>query len=383
MTNRPRVLLVMGTRPEAIKMAPVRRRLARTCEVQVCVTAQHRQMLDQVLDFFGIRPDHDLDIMSSNQTLTRITTRILDGMSRVLDEAQPDHVFVHGDTTTTFSAALAAFYRGIPVGHVEAGLRTGDMRNPFPEEMNRKLTGSVASYHFAPTEGARTNLLAEGVSPESIIVTGNTAIDALQDTVAALQAAPRPVLFTPDHQRILVTVHRRESFGDGIRNVCTALRRIVDELDNAHLLLPVHFNPNIRQTVQDALGDHPSISLIEPLAYPDFVQQLAAADLIITDSGGVQEEAPSLGKPVLVMRECTERPEAVAAGTVILVGTDPDRITGTALELLTDSTRYQRMAQAVNPYGDGRAAERIASFMGFLAGQTDHPRRPEPFQVPS
>ena len=383
MSGRPRVLLVMGTRPEAIKMAPVHRRLERTCAVQVCVTAQHRQMLDQVLDFFGIRPDFDLDIMTRDQTLSQITGRILEGMNRVLAEARPDHVFVHGDTTTTFSAALAAFYRGIPVGHVEAGLRTGDPGNPFPEEMNRKLTGSLASHHFAPTEGARANLLAEGVAQESILVTGNTAIDALQDTVAALESHPRPVLFPPERRRILVTVHRRESFGKGIRNVCSALRRIVDRRQDAHLLLPVHFNPNIRATVMETLGDHPAISLVDPLDYPDFIQQLAAADLIITDSGGVQEEAPSLGKPVLVMRECTERPEAVAAGTVELVGTDPNRIASSALELLDGGARYRRMAQAVNPYGDGRAAERIASFMGFLAGQAEHPQRPEPYRASS
>jgi len=361
-------MLVLGTRPEAIKMAPVYHRLSRSYHVEICLTAQHRQLLDQVMTFFGMRADYDLDIMSANQSLTQITTRVLEGLEDCFNKAKPDFVFVHGDTTTAFSASLAAFYRRIPVCHVEAGLRTGNNGNPFPEEMNRRLTGSLADFHFAPTAGGRENLLREGVPADRIFVTGNTAIDALHATIANLVDDPIKSLFRPNHRKILITAHRRENFGKGIANLCRSVNDIIKRLGDAHVVYPVHFNPNVRTSVNSALRGNPAVTLTDPMSYPEFVQNLSTADLIITDSGGVQEEAPSLGKPVLVLRDYTERPEAVTAGTVALVGTDHHRITGKAVSLLTNRGMYDAMARAINPYGDGRAAERIGSFMEFVMG---------------
>ena len=363
-----RVLSVFGTRPEAIKMAPVVKALADAPGVdsRVCVTAQHRDMLDQVLALFDIRPDIDLDIMKASQGLTHITSAVLRGMERALEEIQPDRVLVHGDTTTTFAASLAAFYKKIPVGHVEAGLRTGDIYAPWPEEMNRKLTDAIADKLFAPTETARRHLLAEGVADERITVTGNTVIDALLDVVGRLKrdkslknaAAARFDFLDPGRRLILVTGHRRESFGQGFEDICEALGALADRGD-VDIVYPVHLNPNVRVPVERILGAHDRIHLIEPLDYLPFVHLMDRADLIVTDSGGVQEEAPSLGKPVLVMRAVTERPEAVEAGTVKLVGTDKDAIVAESARLLDDAEAHAAMSRAHNPYGDGRAAERI------------------------
>ncbi len=363
-----RVLSVFGTRPEAIKMAPVVKALADAPGVdsRVCVTAQHRDMLDQVLALFDIRPDIDLDIMKASQGLTHITSAVLRGMERALEEIQPDRVLVHGDTTTTFAASLAAFYKKIPVGHVEAGLRTGDIYAPWPEEMNRKLTDAIADKLFAPTETARRHLLAEGVADERITVTGNTVIDALLDVVGRLKrdkslknaAAARFDFLDPGRRLILVTGHRRESFGQGFEDICEALGALADRGD-VDIVYPVHLNPNVREPVERILGAHDRIHLIEPLDYLPFVHLMDRADLIVTDSGGVQEEAPSLGKPVLVMRAVTERPEAVEAGTVKLVGTDKDAIVAESARLLDDAEAHAAMSRAHNPYGDGRAAERI------------------------
>lgn len=352
-------------------MAPVYQQLRKSCNVEICLTAQHRQMLDQVMAIFGMEGDYDLDIMSPDQSLTKITRRVLEGLEDCYRQASPDFVFVHGDTTTTFAASLAAFYQQIPVCHVEAGLRTGNIYSPFPEEMNRKLTSAIATYHFAPTSGSRNNLLNEGVEPESIFVTGNTAIDALHMMVEDLEKSPQENRFRSHSKKILVTAHRRENFGDGMENICRALLDIVDQIRDAHVIIPVHYNPNVRPVLQAAFAECPNVSLIDPLEYRDFVQLLTEADLVITDSGGVQEEAPSLGKPVLVMRECTERPEAVEAGTVILVGTDPSRIAQEAVSLLSDQGHYDRMARAVNPYGDGQAAARMATFMENILGIRD------------
>ena len=363
-----RLLAVFGTRPEAIKMAPVLRRLAATdgVEVRVCVTGQHRQMLDQVLDLFGIRPDHDLDLMRAGQGLTYVTTAVLDRLGEVLRAAQPDRVLVQGDTTTTFAAALAAFYEKIPVGHVEAGLRTGNMLSPWPEEMNRRLATVIASWHFAPTEEARANLLREGIDPARVTVTGNTVIDALLDAVAILDADPARTAalerglprLDPARRLILATGHRRENFDGGLVRVAEGLRRLADRGD-VEVVYPVHLNPNVQQAARAVLGGHPAIHLIAPLDYLPFVHMMRRATLIVTDSGGVQEEAPSLGKPVLVTRDTTERPEAVAAGTVELVGTDTERLLARAARLLDDPAAYAAMSFAHNPYGDGRAAARI------------------------
>lgn len=364
-----KILVVFGTRPEAIKMAPVIRRLQDTpqFETHVCVTAQHREMLDQVLSLFEIRPDYDLNIMKPGQDLTDITARIILALRDILKDGGYDRLLVHGDTTTTMAAALAAFYARVPVGHVEAGLRTGDIYAPWPEEMNRSIVGRIARLHFAPTETSRASLLAENVADDTIFVTGNTVIDALQDVVArfdskpelnAAMAAKFPFL-DPDRRLILVTGHRRENFGQGFENICSALREISEQSD-AQIVYPVHLNPNVQTPVKNILGENAKVHLIEPQDYLPFVWLMSRAYLIITDSGGVQEEAPSLGKPVLVMRETTERPEAVAAGTVLLVGTDTDRIRNAALQLLTDGAAYERMARAMNPYGDGKASERIA-----------------------
>ena len=363
-----RVLAVFGTRPEAIKMAPVLRRLAAApgIEARVCVTGQHRQMLDQVLDLFGIRHDHDLDLMRAGQGLTYITTAVLERLGAVLREVRPDRVLVQGDTTTTFAAALAAFYEKIPVGHVEAGLRTGNVLSPWPEEMNRRLATALASWHFPPTPEARDNLLREGIDPARITVTGNTVIDALLDAVAILDADPARTAaldrdlprLDPDKRLILATGHRRENFDGGLARVAQGLRRLADRGD-VEIVYPVHLNPNVQQAAHSVLGEHPAIHLIAPLDYLPFVHLMRRTTLIVTDSGGVQEEAPSLGKPVLVTRDTTERPEAVAAGTVELVGTDTERLVARASRLLDDPAAYAAMSFAHNPYGDGHAAARI------------------------
>lgn len=334
--------------------------------VNVCVTAQHRSMLDQVLDLFSIKPDFDLDLMKNRQDLTQITVGVLNGLQGVLTECKPDLVLVHGDTTTTFATSLAAYYQKIDVAHVEAGLRTRNIYSPWPEEMNRRLTGSIARYHFAPTEQAKQNLLAEAVPAKNIHVTGNTVVDALLETTQKIEADPKLAdslarrfeFLDPAKKLILVTGHRRESFGRGFENICIGLRRIAERND-VQIVYPVHLNPNVSTPVKQALGRLDNVFLLDPLEYLPFVYLMSRSYLIITDSGGIQEEAPSLGKPVLVMRDTTERPEAVDAGTVRLVGTDSDRIVAETLGLLDDTAQYQHMARAHNPYGDGLAARRI------------------------
>jgi UDP-N-acetylglucosamine 2-epimerase (non-hydrolysing) len=369
-----KVLFVFGTRPEAIKLCPVVRHMKSRpddFDVRVCVTAQHRQMLDQVLHAFEVCPDRDLDIMRPGQTLSQSTARIIAALEPVLAEQQPDIVLVQGDTTTTFCGALAAFYAKIPVGHVEAGLRTGDPHEPFPEEMNRVLTGRVAALHFAATEGAAHNLHREGVTPATVTITGNTGIDAVLHVKRALDAGRLAGLdgFRPGASKrlIVVTAHRRESFGNGFDQICSALIRLARRED-VEIVYPVHPNPNVRQTVNRHLGGWPNITLVDPLDYVPFVDLMCRAYLLLTDSGGIQEEAPSLGKPVLVLRDKTERPEAVSAGTAQLVGTDERRIVEATEQLLDDPHAYQRMARLHNPYGDGKASERIAS---VLAGERD------------
>ncbi|HCR3984243.1 TPA: UDP-N-acetylglucosamine 2-epimerase (non-hydrolyzing) [Kluyvera ascorbata] len=364
-----KVLTVFGTRPEAIKMAPLVHALAKDphFEAKVCVTAQHREMLDQVLNLFSIVPDYDLNIMSPGQGLTEITCRILQGLKPVLESFKPDVVLVHGDTTTTAAASLAAFYQRIPVGHVEAGLRTGDLYSPWPEEANRTLTGHLAMYHFAPTENSRQNLLRENLPDKRIFVTGNTVIDALfwvrdrvlSDTALRSDMAQRYPFLSNGKKTILVTGHRRESFGQGFEHICHALAKIAADNPDVQIVYPVHLNPNVSEPVNRILGHIDSVILIEPQDYLPFVWLMNHAWLILTDSGGIQEEAPSLGKPVLVMRETTERPEAIDAGTVRLVGTDSQRIVDEVTRLLRDDEEYQRMSRAHNPYGDGRACERI------------------------
>ncbi|WP_277287878.1 non-hydrolyzing UDP-N-acetylglucosamine 2-epimerase [Veillonella montpellierensis] len=359
-----KVMTIFGTRPEAIKMAPLVKALEAAPDMEsiVTVTAQHRDMLDQVLHVFKITPDYDLNIMSQGQTLYDVTTRALMGLKDVLEQAQPDVVLVHGDTTTTFAGALAAFYQEIPVGHVEAGLRTGNIYSPFPEEMNRKLTGSLATYHFAPTAGSEQNLLTENVDKEHIYVTGNTVIDALQMTVQDGYHFEDDDLNTLDYEGkriVLVTTHRRENLGEPMRHVYRAIRQLVDDFDDIQVVFPVHKNPKVRQVVQEELGHVDRVSLINPLDYEPFANLMARSYLVLTDSGGIQEEAPSLGKPVLVLRNTTERPEAVVAGTVQLVGTDKDRVYEEAHTLLADEKAYKQMSNAVNPYGDGKATQRI------------------------
>jgi UDP-N-acetylglucosamine 2-epimerase (non-hydrolysing) len=367
-----RLLAVFGTRPEAIKMAPVLRRLAATPGLipLVCVTGQHRQMLDQVLELFAIRPDYDLDLMRAGQGLTYVTTAVLERLAGVLDQARPDRILVQGDTTTTFAAALAAFYAKIPVGHVEAGLRTGNVHSPWPEEMNRRLTTALADLHFPPTAAARANLLAEGIDPARIVVTGNTVIDALLEAVAILDADPARRIaiqaalprLDPARRLILVTGHRRENFSGGLERVARGLRQLAERGD-VEVVYPVHLNPNVQQAANSVLGGHPAIHLIAPLDYLPFVQLMRQSYLIVTDSGGVQEEAPSLGKPVLVTRDTTERPEAVEAGTVRLVGTDTGSLVEQASRLLDDPAAYAAMSFAHNPYGDGCAAARIVEVL--------------------
>lgn len=382
-----RYLLVFGTRPEAIKMAPLVRALSDAAshvdiDVRVCVTAQHREMLDHVLQLFEIEPDVDLNLMRPGQDLTDITAHVLTSMRSVLRDMRPDRVLVHGDTTTTFAASLAAYYERIRVGHVEAGLRTGNIYAPWPEEMNRKLTGAIADAHFAPTASARDNLLREGVSEQNIFVTGNTVIDALldvahrirEDEQLADELASRFPFLRSDRRLILVTGHRRENFGEPFERLCRALATLASR-DDVQIVYPVHLNPNVQEPVRRILGGLSSdaVSLIDPVDYVEFVYLMTRAHIIITDSGGVQEEAPSLGKPVLVMRETTERPEAVAAGTVRLVGTDEERIVAEATQLLEDEEHYRRMSEARNPYGDGQAAARIVNALLQADGVLDKP----------
>ena len=360
-----KLMTVFGTRPEAIKMCPLVLEMQKYpdfIEPIVAVTAQHREMLDQVLQLFAIKPDYDLNIMTAGQTLYDVTGRALAGLKDVLAEAQPDMVLVHGDTTTTFVGALASFYAQIPVGHVEAGLRTGNKFSPYPEEMNRKLTGAIADIHFAPTSTSKNNLLKENIDPAAIVVTGNTVIDALQTTVKAdyrftdsgLQKA-----LVGGKRLILVTTHRRENLGEPMRHVYQALRKVLENHPDVEAIFPVHKNPKVREIVNEELGKLAQVHLIEPLDYEPFANLMAKVDIVLTDSGGIQEEAPALGKPVLVLRDTTERPEAVDAGTVKLVGTAYDDVLRETSLLLDDSKYYQSMAEAANPYGDGRACERI------------------------
>ena len=364
-----RVLIVFGTRPEAIKMAPLVHALKNdgSFDVKVCVTAQHREMLDQVLHLFKIEPDYDLNIMKPGQDLTDITCRILQGMKPVLQEFKPNIVLVHGDTTTTMATTLASFYQQIPIGHVEAGLRTGNLLSPWPEEANRVITGHLANYHFAPTEGARAHLIKEGISPSKIFITGNTVIDALlsisdnflfDDELRGHLDELYPFL-KENKKIILVTGHRRESFGGGFEQICNALANIARTHPEVQVVYPVHLNPNVREPVQRILSGIDNVILIDPQDYQPFVYLMNHAYIILTDSGGIQEEAPSLGKPVLVMRETTERPEAITAGTVRLVGANVARITEEVTRLLTDREEYQEMSRAHNPYGDGKASQRI------------------------
>lgn len=360
--NRLKVLTIFGTRPEAIKMAPLVQELEKHPDhIQsiVTVTAQHRQMLDQVLDIFQIKPDYDLNIMQERQTLTDVTNRALDGLDQIMKKVVPDLVLVHGDTTTTFAASLAAFYNQRAVGHVEAGLRTQCKYSPFPEEMNRQLTGVLADLHFAPTEKAAQNLLKENKPEAAIYITGNTAIDALKTTVD--EAYTHPVLERVGRDRlVLLTAHRRENLGDRMRQMFRAIKRIVDEFTDVQVVYPVHLNPAVREVAAEVLGDDPRIQLIEPLDVYHFHNFMAKAHIILTDSGGVQEEAPSLGVPVLVLRDTTERPEGIEAGTLKLAGTDAETIYQLSKQLLTDEDEYRQMAKAANPYGDGEASRRIA-----------------------
>lgn len=360
-----RLMTVFGTRPEAIKMCPLvleMHKYPEYIEPIVAVTAQHREMLDQVLELFHIKPDYDLNIMASGQTLYDITTRALNGLKEVIEDAKPDMVLVHGDTTTTFAGALAAFYAQVPVGHVEAGLRTGNKYSPYPEEMNRKLTGSIADMHFAPTSTSKENLLKENVNPEAIMVTGNTVIDALQTTVKAnyeFADAEFNKIFARGNRLILMTTHRRENLGEPMRNVYKALRMVLETHADVEAIFPVHKNPKVREIVQEELGGLERVHLIEPMDYEPFANLMGKVDIVLTDSGGIQEEAPALGKPVLVLRDTTERPEAVDAGTVKLVGTGYEDVLREANLLLDDPAHYQKMAEAANPYGDGKACERI------------------------
>ena len=367
-------LIIFGTRPEAIKMAPLVKAFKSDSmfETKVCVTAQHREMLDQVMDFFDIKPDFDLNLMSPGQNLYNLTADIISCLKDILEEFKPDYVFVHGDTTTTMASAIAAFYSGAKVCHVEAGLRTNNRRSPFPEEINRQIAGRICDYHFAPTEISKRNLLLENVPEAAIVVTGNTVIDALIDSVERVKNIDNEeIIFLKgildrSKRLILVTGHRRENHGEGFINICAALKEIALQNPDIQLIYPVHLNPNVIKPVYDVLSGVKNIYLINPLSYPAFVWLMNESYLIITDSGGVQEEAPSLGKPVLVMRDTTERPEAVEAGTVVLVGTDKTRIIEKTNNLLHNKMIYWEMSELHNPYGDGKAAERIVSFVKNL-----------------
>lgn len=367
-------LIIFGTRPEAIKMAPLVKEFLKNndFETKVCVTAQHREMLDQVLDFFEIKPDFDLNLMRPNQNLFTLTADIITELKPVLDEFQPDYVYVHGDTSTSTIAGLAAFYSGAKICHIEAGLRTHNKWSPFPEEMNRQLTGRLADYHFAPTQQSYDNLIKENIKSENIVITGNTVIDALLDSSQKVQNIQNEeinflkTIVDINKKLILVTGHRRENHGQGFINICEALKEIAENNNDVQIIYPVHLNPNVQKPVYEILSGVENIKLINPLAYPAFVWLMSQSYLIITDSGGVQEEAPSLGKPVLVMRDTTERPEAVEVGTVILVGTDKSKIMEEANVLLNNKNRYNSMSELHNPYGDGKACERIVNFIKNL-----------------
>lgn len=372
-----KVLIVFGTRPEAIKMAPLVKEFEKNkdkVEMKVCVTAQHREMLDQVLKIFDIKPHYDLNLMKKGQDLYDVTSRVLLEMKWVLEEYKPDMVLVHGDTTTGFASALAAYYKQIPVGHVEAGLRTGNIYSPFPEEMNRKLIGSIATYHFAPTEISAKNLKKENINPENILITGNSVIDALYlvlDKIENNEMLEKELnnkiqnngYKISDRKMVLVTGHRRENFGEGFINICKALKKVAEVNKNIDIVYPVHLNPNVRKPVNDLLQGINNVFLIEPLEYELFVYLMSKSYLVLTDSGGIQEEAPSLGKPVLVMRDTTERPEAIRAGTVKLVGVNFDKIVTEVESLLSDEGEYDKMSKATNPFGDGTTSEKIISFL--------------------
>ncbi len=371
MKTKTKHLIVFGTRPEAIKMAPLVKEFKKHTEFEtrVCVTAQHREMLDQVLDFFQITPDYDLDLMKPNQNLYTLTADIITDLKVVLDDFNPDYVYVHGDTTTTMAASIASFYSGAKVCHVEAGLRTHNKRSPFPEEINRQIAGRISDYHFAPTIQSKNNLLAENIKADDILVTGNTVIDALLESSVRVNEIENPEIeslksiVNTNQRLILVTGHRRENHGQGFINICEALKEIALTHPDVQIIYPVHLNPNVQKPVHEILSGIENIQLIAPLAYPAFVWLMTQAYMIITDSGGVQEEAPSLGKPVLVMRDTTERPEAVEAGTVILVGTDRAKIVNEANQLLNNLACYQTMSELHNPYGDGKACQRIVDFI--------------------
>jgi len=362
--GKKKIITIFGTRPEAINMAPLVKELENREEIEskVCVTAQHREMLDQVLELFDITPDFDLNIMKSKQTLTGITNKVLEGLEEVFEKEKPDMILVHGDTTTTFAGALAAFYKQIKVGHVEAGLRTFNKYFPFPEEMNRKLTGSLADLHFAPTKGSKNNLLRESINDGDIYITGNTVIDAMMHTVEENYVFENEELNNIDFKSkkvIMITAHRRENWGEGIENICTALNRIVEENEDVELVYLVHLNPVVKDVVFERLGDKDRVHLLAPLDTKETHNLMNKSFMVMTDSGGLQEEAPHLGKPVLVLRDVTERPEAVEAGTVKLVGTDIDKIVEEANMLLRDNDSYIRMSKSINPYGDGLASKRI------------------------
>lgn len=386
MKKKPVVLTVFGTRPEAVKMASLVKTIAASEDFvsKVCVTAQHREMLDQVLEIFGIAPDYDLDIMKSRQTLGGIARMALEGLEKVIEALKPDMVLVHGDTSTTFVASLAAFYAKIPVGHVEAGLRTFDKYSPFPEEMNRKLTGCIADLHFAPTQTNYNNLIREGVHPDTIHITGNTAIDALRTTILQDYTFDDPTLKKlnfSEKRVITVTAHRRENLGKPLENVFHALKVIVQKYPDVEIVYPVHLNPAVQEPAKAILGEIDRVHLIHPIQVQDMHNLMSRSYLVLTDSGGLQEEAPSLGKPVLVARNETERPEAVQAGTVKVIGTELDRVVQETSLLLEDFNEYQKMARSINPYGDGHASERILEAIRYHFQLTD--KRPEPFQTGS
>lgn len=366
-----KILLIFGTRPEAIKMAPLVKEFKNNnkfFQTKVCVTAQHREMLDQVLSFFDINPDYDLNLMKPNQTLYSVTSSIIESLKFVLEEFNPDYVFVHGDTTTTMAASIASFYSGSKVCHIEAGLRTYNKLSPFPEEINRQVTSRISDFHFAPTQKSKNNLLKENIKEESILITGNTVIDALLQSIKKVEKRPSKRVsdlksVIGNKEVILVTGHRRENHGEGFERICLALKKIAEDDLNRLIIYPVHLNPKVQEPVNKILSHSKNIILIKPLAYQDFIWLMNRSKIIITDSGGVQEEAPSLGKPVLVMRETTERPEAVEAGTVLLVGTDEELIVSEALNLLNNNENFEKMSKLHNPYGDGKASKKIVNFI--------------------
>ena len=381
--NKIKVMTVFGTRPEAIKMAPLAIELEKCqyIDAKICVTAQHRQMLDQVLEMFHLTPDYDLDIMKERQSLVGITARVLQGLDEVLKKEKPDVVLVHGDTSTTFAGALAAFYNKIKIGHVEAGLRTYDKYSPYPEEMNRCLTGVLSDFHFSPTQANKNNLLKENVSENKIYITGNTVIDALSSTVQDNYTFKNETLNSLDFSKervILVTAHRRENLGEPLKNICMALKELVLKYDDIRIVYPVHLNPAVRDVVFDILGGCDRISLIDPVGANDLHNAISRCCLVMTDSGGLQEEAPSMAKPVIVLRKETERPEAVEAGTVVIAGTEKEKIMEIACELLENKTLYDKMAHAANPYGDGHASKRITDALLYEFNITD--KRPEDFK---